>query len=53
MINREIFTQRMGLLAGRIGRELEAPVLREYYVQLSERLTTEEFAAATTLAFHA
>lgn len=52
MIDKEIFAQRMGLLAGRIGRELEAPVFREYYTQLSDMLTTQQFVAATALAFH-
>lgn len=52
MIEKEVFAQRMGLLAGRIGRELEAPVFREYYTQLSAMLTTQQFVAATALAFH-
>lgn len=51
MIDKEVFAQRMALLAGRIGRELEPPVLREYYLDLSARLTTEQFFAASALAF--
>lgn len=51
-IDKEIFLQRMALLAGRIGRELEAPVQAEYYRQLSAELTTQQFVAAMGLAFN-
>lgn len=51
MIDKEIFLQRMALLAGRIGRELEPPVQAEYFRQLNAELTTEQFYAATALAF--
>jgi hypothetical protein len=52
VIDKEIFVQRIALLAGRIGRDLEGPVQAEYYVQLSAALTTEQFHAATAIAFH-
>jgi hypothetical protein len=51
VIDKEIFAQRMGLLAGRIGRELEGAVQAEYYRALSRMLTTEQFVAATALCF--
>jgi hypothetical protein len=51
MINKEVFAQRMGLLAGRIGRELEGAVQAEYYRHLAAMLTTEQFVAATAIAF--
>lgn len=51
MIDTEAFAQYMGLLSGRIGRELEAPVFAEYYRCLSEQLSTEQFIGAVTLAF--
>lgn len=51
-IDKEIFLQRMALLAGRIGRELEAPVQAEYYRQLTAALTTQQFVAAMGLAFN-
>lgn len=41
----------MALLAGRIGRDLEGPVYAEYYRILNGALTTEQFFAATQLAF--
>lgn len=50
-IDKEIFLQKMALLAGHIGRELEAPVQAEYYRALSADLTTEQFVAAMALAF--
>jgi hypothetical protein len=50
-IDREIFAQCMGFLGGRIGRPLEAPVLKQYYLILSAELTTQEFVAAATLEF--
>lgn len=51
MIDRFIFAHQMGILADRIGRDLKAPTLRAYYQALSDALTTEQFVAATTLAF--
>lgn len=51
MIDRMIFAHQMGILADRIGRDLKAPTLRAYYQALSQSLTTEQFVAATTLAF--
>lgn len=52
MIDQEIFLQQMALLADRIGRPLAGPTQREYHRQLSEALTTQQFLAATTLAFN-
>lgn len=51
MIEKEIFAQFMGLIAGRIGRELDGPVFAEYYRHLSSELTTEQFIGAATLVF--
>lgn len=51
MIDRQIFAHQMGILADRIGRDLKAPTLRAYYQALKQSLTTEQFVAATTLAF--
>lgn len=51
MIDKEIFAQQMALLADRIGRPLAGPTQREYFRLLSGALTTEQFVAATTLAF--
>lgn len=50
-IEQEIFKQQMALLADRVGRVLAGPTQVEYYRQLSAELTTEQFVAATTLAF--
>lgn len=51
MISKHIFAHQMGILADRIGRDLKAPTLRAYYQALSQSLTTQQFVAATTLAF--
>jgi hypothetical protein len=50
-IDKEIFAQQMALLAGRIGRNLEAPIFACYYSGLSAELSTERFVAAMTIAF--
>lgn len=52
MIDREIFLHQIALLADRIGRELSGPTQVEYHRQLSQVLTTEQFVAATALAFN-
>ena len=52
MIDQEIFLQQMALLADRIGKPLAGPTQREYHRQLSVELTTQQFLAATTLAFN-
>ncbi len=51
MIDHKIFLEQIALLADRIGRPLAAPTQRAYYDALSDSLTTEQFVAATTLAF--
>lgn len=51
MIDKEVFLQQMALLADRIGRTLAGPTQREYLRVLSSALSTEQFLAATTLAF--
>jgi hypothetical protein len=52
VIDKDIFAHQMGVLADRIGRPLKAPTLRMYFQSLSAELTTEQFVAATTLAFN-
>ena len=52
MIDAEIFKQQLALLADRIGRPLAGPTQVEYYRQLSPRLTTQQFLAASTLVFN-
>jgi hypothetical protein len=51
MIDQQVFLEKMAILADRIGRELAGPTQVEYWRLLSERLTTEEFVAAMSLAF--
>ena len=51
MIEREVFTREMALLAERFTRTLSAPVAARYYETLSANLTTLEFAVAARILF--
>lgn len=46
MIDKDVFANLMGLLAGMTRYDVESPVLQAYYVILSPRLTTAEFQQA-------
>jgi len=50
-IDKDMFSQYMGLLAERIGRALSPPVYAEYFRALESELTTKQFIGAATLAF--
>lgn len=52
-IDKRIFANQMALVGDRIGRQLHAATLGEYYRHLTAALTTEQFVAATTIVFHA
>lgn len=43
MIDKAVFANEMGLLAGTYRYDADTPVLQAYYAALSPRLTTEEF----------
>lgn len=49
MINRDVFTHWIGVLADRFGRELKAPTLRVYYELLCEELDTNAFQVGCKL----
>jgi len=46
MIDKEVFAQGMGLLAGNYGREVDGAVARSWYEILSSRLDNQQFIAA-------
>lgn len=46
MIDKQVFANYMGLLAGNFGREVDGAVSRLYYGVLSPHLTTEQFVDA-------
>lgn len=49
MIDKEIFTTGIAVLAGAFGREVDAPVQRAYYLVLSPQMTNDEFERAVQL----
>lgn len=51
MIDKDAFAHQMGILGDRFGRPLAPPTLRQYFTDLSGVLSTEEFVAATSIAF--
>jgi hypothetical protein len=46
-----VFERWMGMLGDRIGRRLEKPTLREYYLALVQRFDTAQFEAAARVLF--